>query len=277
MKDPIATKFFLLTFLLSWGAWGLLSWLVPTGLDPSSPTYLLFMLGGFGPTLVGIILTAIHEGRKGLGDLWRRTVRFRFGFQWYLVIFLLFPAINGIILLVKEVASGLPPYFSLVLGLSTSPNLIFPSLISFFIFGALAEEFGWRGYALDRLQARLGRVFGSLSLGVLWAIWHLPLFYIAGLPQHDSGLSFPLFALWIIALCPIYTWIYNGTGRSLGAMLLLHWVSTTATSILPTAQGETIGLVVVSVCILLVWRQRSTNEMNSSIKDKKQTVGGSYE
>lgn len=261
MKDPIATKFFLLTFLLSWGAWGLLSWLVPSGLDPSSPSYLLFMLGGFGPTLVGIILTAIHEGRKGLGDLWRRTVRFRFGFQWYLVIFLLFPAINGITLLVKDVASGLPPHFSLVLSLTTSPNLILPFLLSIFITGPLAEEYGWRGYALDRLQARVGPSTASLLLGIPWALWHLPLFFMNGAPQHDSGQSLLLFLLWILALSPIYTWVYNGTGRSLMAILLLHWIGNTAGAILPTAKGETIGLLVISVLILLSWRRRPAREM----------------
>ena len=64
MKDTYAIKFFLWTFILSWGAWALLVWLAPAGLDPASPSYLLFLLGGFGPTLVGVILPEVMEKRR---------------------------------------------------------------------------------------------------------------------------------------------------------------------------------------------------------------------
>ena len=264
MKDSYAAKFFLLTFILSWGAWALLVRLAPAGLDPASPSYLLFMLGGFGPTLVGVFLTAANEGRSGLGDLWRRTWRLSFGFQWYLVVFLLFPLLGALTIWITRAAGGPAPDFSLAESLAASPNLLIPALVSFFIFGALGEEFGWRGYALDRLQSRLGPAFGSLWLGVLWAVWHLPMFFITGLPQHDSGLSFPLFAVWIIALSPIYTWIYNSTGRSLAAVLLFHWVSTITGSILPTAQGETIGLLVISAALLIAWLRRPAPELSAA-------------
>jgi membrane protease YdiL (CAAX protease family) len=275
MKDSTATKFFLLTFLLSWGAWGLLVWLVPSGLDPASPSYLLFMLGGFGPTLVGIIVTAMHEGKRGLSDLWRRTWRLGFGLQWYLVIFILFPAINALTILVTWFASGSPADFSLAESLVASPNLVIPFLLSIFITGPLAEEYGWRGYALDRLQGRFGPAIASLLLGILWALWHLPLFFMNGAPQHDSGQSLPLFLLWILALSPIYTWVYNGTRRNLMAILLLHWIGNTAGALLPTAKGETIGVMLVSVLILLSWR--SITEMSTSVKDNKQKIGESYE
>jgi uncharacterized protein len=252
MKDSFASRFFLLAFLITWGAWGLLV-LNGTTLDPGSPRYLLFLLGGFGPSLAGLIMTAISDGRTGLRDLWRRTIRFKFGLQWYLIIFLLFPVINALTLVFTNAIGGPPFDFALALSLSVAPNLMVPVFISFFLFGALAEEFGWRGYALDRLQARFGPALGSLLLGVLWGVWHLPLFYISGAPQHDSGLSFILFFIWIVALSPIYTWIYNGTGRSLAAILLLHWISTIAETILPTAQRETLALAILSTAILVVW------------------------
>lgn len=80
MKDTTAVKYFLLTFVITWGAWGLLI-LMGTALDPSSPSYLLFMLGGFGPSLAGLVLTAIFQGRSGLIGLWQRTLRLGFGFR----------------------------------------------------------------------------------------------------------------------------------------------------------------------------------------------------
>jgi hypothetical protein len=93
MKDTYAAKFFLLTFGITYGAWGLLI-LNKTPLDPSSPSFLLFVLGGFAPSLAGLAMTALPDGRTGLRDLWQRTFRFRLGMRWYLIIFLLFPAIN---------------------------------------------------------------------------------------------------------------------------------------------------------------------------------------
>jgi membrane protease YdiL (CAAX protease family) len=68
------------------------------------------------------------------------------------------------------------------------------------------EEIGWRGYALPRLAARVGFARASLVLGVFWACWHLPLFFVPALNQY--GQSFPLFMLGNIALSVAMTWLY---------------------------------------------------------------------
>lgn len=206
-------------------------------------------------------MTAASDGRAGLRSLWRRTLQVQFGFRWYLIIFLLFPAVNALALLMAWAAGGSVPDLALARSLAAIPAGIMPTLIIFFITGALAEEYGWRGYALDRVQAKWGAAIGSLLLGILWALWHVPLFFMAGAPQTSSGVSFLLFAAWIVALSPIYTWIYNGTRRSLAAVLLLHWASTIASSILPTNQSETTGLAIISVVILIAMLRRPAREL----------------
>src|SRR5215211_4092979 len=92
----------------------------------------------------------------------------------------------------------------------------------FFIFpgSALGEEIGWRGYALPRLQYRRSALSASLILGVIWAFYHLPLFF-TGQAFRSPSLLVP-FVVSGLALSVILTWVYNSTGGSLLLVVLLH-------------------------------------------------------
>jgi membrane protease YdiL (CAAX protease family) len=92
--------------------------------------------------------------------------------------------------------------------------------VLFLLLEATGEEIGWRGYALPRLQANLSALTSALIVGVMWALWHLPLFFIAGLPQ--TLLPFVLFLVWIVSQSVIFTWVYNGTQGSLLFAIVLH-------------------------------------------------------
>ena len=86
--------------------------------------------------------------------------------------------------------------------------------------GPLQEEFGWRGYALDRLQARYSALIASILLGIIWASWHLPLFFIAGSAQQGIELSF--YHVSLIGIAIIMTWFHNNTKASILTALLAH-------------------------------------------------------
>jgi membrane protease YdiL (CAAX protease family) len=105
--------------------------------------------------------------------------------------------------------------------------LIFFILVGLF-HGGLDEELGWRGYALPRLQARYGALTASLILGVLWACWHLPLWFFPDATQ--ASLSFPVFLVGGVALSIILTWLYNSTGGSLLLVILAHTIYDVAIS-----------------------------------------------
>jgi len=85
---------------------------------------------------------------------------------------------------------------------------------------ALGEEIGWRGYALPRLQAGRSALGASLILGVIWALWHLPL-WLTGAPGR-TPILYAAFVVSVIALSVILTWVYNSTGGSLLMVVLLH-------------------------------------------------------
>jgi membrane protease YdiL (CAAX protease family) len=93
-------------------------------------------------------------------------------------------------------------------------------MVSVFVLLGAVEEFGWRAYALPRLQQRLGALRASLLLGVLSACWHAPQWFI---PQAgQSGFPFPTFVVWVVALSILFTWIYNATHGSLLLVILTH-------------------------------------------------------
>jgi len=83
------------------------------------------------------------------------------------------------------------------------------------------EEVGWRGYALPRLAERLGLPWASVALGVIWACWHLRLFFLFD-GADTFGQSFPVYLLSVTALSVAMAWLYWRTGASLLATMLLH-------------------------------------------------------
>ena len=89
---------------------------------------------------------------------------------------------------------------------------------------------------LDPLQDRLGATLASLAIGLVWALWHLPLFFIRGSFHYEVvgflTVGFWLFNIGVVALSVIFTWVYNHTARSILGIIVLHgWVNFISDSI----------------------------------------------
>jgi membrane protease YdiL (CAAX protease family) len=170
-----------------------------------------------GPTLSAFIMTGITEGRIGIRRLLRRYVLWRVAFRWYLFVLLGIPAIEvlGAIVVPGALASFQPLTLSLML---TYPVAFVSTLI---LGGPLGEEPGWRGFALPRLQPLHGPLVGSLILGILWSLWHLPLFW-SGVWTPPTIPNIVMFILMITALTIIMTWVFNNAKGSLLITMLMH-------------------------------------------------------
>lgn len=145
----------------------------------------------------------------------------RIGKIWYVPAFLLWPFIAGFSMLMVLLNGGAVPELVVL----SQPWLILWNFVYiFFLGGPLQEEFGWRGYALPRLQARYSALTSSVVLGVIWAIWHLPLnlMYFTG-PQYHVGIAWlSSTVILFIFVSILFTWIYNNTGGSVLTALIFH-------------------------------------------------------
>jgi len=209
--------YFLLAFCLTW-AFELLALLLWHPYHGMAPILLL------GPALSALLMTAVLEGKPGVGRLLRRYVLWRVGLRWYQVVLLGIPAL---ILLSALTVPGAIATFR-----APTPLFLLTSVLIYFIIltlgGPLGEELGWSGFALPRLQQGHGPLAGTLLLGSLWGLWHLPLFlFIPGFNGAGTGflgisLPFVEFVIFAIALRFLITWVFNNVGGSLLLVLLLH-------------------------------------------------------
>lgn len=248
MKNQVI-KFFIITFIFSWLLW------LPTILHAQwqkmpSGLLLLGMFAGFAPSIVGVIMLKKETGREFKSHM-KKRFNLSFPKKW-LLIMMIFPAQSALSLfLVKVIEKD----FTVVNPISPMMfPLIFLQIL--FIGGAIGEEFGWRGYALDKLQKVLSPFNATLLLGVLWSLWHLPLFYMLNTVQ--SNLPLWQFMLQNTVIAFIYTWIYNKTKGNIILMILLHAVLNTSSAMFPYWQsnlGRFIGvglLIVILIGIKLV-------------------------
>ena len=139
------------------------------------------------------------------------------------------------------------------------------SFLPLLILGPLSEEIGWRGYALERLQTRWNALTSSLIVGLVWALWHLPLFLIVGTSQHELDIPFMGFLIQMTASSILYTWLYNNTQQSLWSAILLHWLYTYAALVLssgiirsPLYNGlEYLPYVLMAAIVVLIWKPQT--------------------
>ena len=221
-RHPLVS-FFVLAYAFSWllevpvalseTGTGLLPFTIPRPLLVLAIAAATFV----GPTLSAFIMTGITEGRIGIRRLVRRYVLWRVAFRWYLFVLLVIPAIE---VLGAIVVPGVLGSFQ---GFTLSLVLTYPvAFVSTFILGGpLGEEPGWRGFALPRLQPLHGPLVGSVILGILWALWHLPLFW-SGVWTPPTIPNIVMFILMITALTIIMTWVFNNAKGSLLITMLMH-------------------------------------------------------
>jgi membrane protease YdiL (CAAX protease family) len=130
--------------------------------------------------------------------------------------------------LIYRVATGAWPQF----GRDSIIVMLAATLLSTAVLGQSGEELGWRGYALPRLAARFGLGGASVILGLAWATWHLPLFYLHG--AVTFGQSFPVYLAQVTALSVALAWLYWRTGGSLLLTMLMHAAINNTKDIVPS-------------------------------------------
>jgi membrane protease YdiL (CAAX protease family) len=205
---------------------------IPAPLPIEVFTVLLITLGAFGPLVAACTITAREEGRMGVPRLLARGRQWRIGLPAVAVIAGLPFAISAAARALDTLTGGTPPPFVLETPWALLPTFVFILLLG----GPIQEEFGWRGYALPRLAARWGEMGASLILGVVWALWHLPFWWMAGAGM--GGTSLPIFVLYNVGLSGVMTWLHERTGGSVLAAILMHTTANFVSNVLPTHTAQ---------------------------------------
>jgi membrane protease YdiL (CAAX protease family) len=249
--------FFGVTFAITWGCW-LAAIILGVSFDTAFGAVLL-LIGLIGPGAAGIGFTYLVYDERGRADMWDRIKQVRrIGLRWFVII-LLIPVVVTVVAALLDLLLGGPgvAWGEGMQEFRADPAAILPALF-FATLPPILEELGWRGYALDRLQLNWSAFVASLLLGVVWAVWHLPLFFIEGSFQREVvGFATPgfwLFMIGVVALSVIFTWVFNHTSRSILGIIVLHgWVNFVSETIEVADQFYYPIWVLFAVIVVLVW------------------------
>jgi len=215
-RHPLAS-FFILAFLLSWGL------RVPIIFLPWWPAPVSFF-AMFGPALAAIGVLLMTGEQQQARQLFKSLFQWKVNAGWYAAALLLPPALILVPVLVTRLLW--PSAQGAFSALSLLPILTL-TLVNFayMILLVWGEALGWRGFALPRLHAKIHPLAARAVLGLIWGVWHLPNFWIAGSSQEF--IPIPVYLLYILGHTFLYSWIYNGSRGSL-LLVCLHHAATNA-------------------------------------------------
>jgi membrane protease YdiL (CAAX protease family) len=245
MKRHPLIIFFLVAFALPWFVWGttiaenagLIGWHIPESLA----FWIGLPVATFGTA-------ALTGGWTAVKDLLLRLIRVKVNWLWY-VLAIALPVLLGAVVAGLGILIGAPAQVGVLL---PAGSLLFALLLNTWEW-LITEETAWRGYALPRLQRRFNPLAASLVLGLLWGIWHLPLFFIAG--SFQSSIPFVGFLISTVATSVVIGWLFNRARGSVVIAALFHGftdVTIAFTGVMSSGQLLFWIMVVVQVIIAVV-------------------------
>lgn len=237
--------FWILAVLVSW------SWWIPTAVTGRDVSH---VPGLVGPAVAGVVVTAIVDGRDGLGDLGSRVVRWRVAPRWYAIALAPLAAAGLALVVAAATGRGLPGWGELAHfpGLPTTTWLA--TFLVVVVVNGYGEEIGWRGVAWPRLRQHHGLVRAAALLVGPWALWHLPLFWLpTGLGDLDP-ITVPGWLVGLAAGTLVLGWLSDRARSSVLVVALFHASlnmasATDGTAGLPAALAS--GAVIAAAVVLL--------------------------
>jgi len=248
------TLFFSVTFLFSWACW--FATTKVGGPAMSFPAIVPYLAGAAGPS-VGALVVRIRRARLGEAAPVHAVPSRGKRLLWTVPFLVL--AVGSVILSQALLGAGVD-FGPAVQAVAVSGGPVAFLLLQL-LGGPLPEEAGWRGTAYPRLRDRMGRVPATLLLGVIWSVWHLPLFFVPGTMQNAFGLAGVSGLLYLASVLPVtvLTCIAYERGGFL-ASVAVHLGANATMSLLmvstPAAQASLLLVQGVLALLLLATPQR---------------------
>lgn len=218
-------RYFCMVFVFTWAFWIAAAFISQSDSDNGVST-LLMLLGLFVPTVTTLITIFASKNTALKCDFKEKIVGFYRVKPSIIIlsILVMFFIIGASILLSLPFGQSLEQ-FSFVEDFSFSIGGI-PTLLILVLTASL-EEFGWRGYAQDSLANQYNWLKASVIFGIVWALWHLPLFFIQDTYQHGIMQMNPWYMVnFIVGIPPmaiLFTWVYVKNNRSIFACMFFHF------------------------------------------------------
>ena len=271
--------YFVLTIIFTWGCMALAVY--PGGFPITDEQFetsgaLVYVAMLVGPSVAGILLTSLLDGRAGLRELLSRLTKWRVGIRWYVVALLIAPLlITSILYRLSFISTEFQP------AIFTSENkaaVLLPAIAAGLAVG-LFEELGWTGFAVPRLKQRFGVINTGLIVGIVWGAWHFPPFW----KSDTFSTTLPLILLlgqlfsWLPPYRILMVWVYNRT-ESLLVSVLMHASLMASLSIFVPAELSGKGLLTwIFSWAVVLWVTVAIFASSKSIRlasqqDKKQLI-----
>jgi uncharacterized protein len=145
---------------------------------------------------------------------------------WYIFAVTFVAFIKGLAALVFFLLyNSWPPF-------GTTPWYVMLLAIAVSMWVQAGEEIGWRGYALPLMSKKIGLALSGILLGIVWATWHLPLFYITAADTFNQ--SFPVYLLQVTGLSVIMTWLFWKVNGNVLPVMVFHAAINNTKDIVPS-------------------------------------------
>ena len=215
--------YYALTFVISWGGTLMaigLGGILGTQEVPEAQLPFVYLAVLLGPSVAGLLLTGLCDGRAGFRELFSRLLRWRAGARWYAVALLTAPLLITAILYALSLAS--PAFLPAIVTADDKLSLLLTGMVMGLAVGFF-EEIGWTGFVLPRLRQRYGPLTTGLIMGLMWGLWHFPLF--SGSANSSGAVPPALYlAVLLFSFLPPYraliVQVYDRTGSLLVAVLM---------------------------------------------------------
>lgn len=233
--------FFLLCFAIPWVAWIYMAF---TGFN------LFLFYTAYSCSLAGLLGVYLLKGREGVGAIFKGMIAKAPVSAWLLVLFIPFfwQFLSYLIYGLLFNDSGIGE-----VRVSNFTNLFSLHILWLLTTGPLAEEFGWRGYLFPRFLEKYKFFTANVLLGIIWALWHLPIMYSKWSSEPLSALYF---FVGVICFAMIIGLIYIVSDGNLLLCIVAHWTINASQemmgSLFPAIDGMNSAFTLFSVVMLIV-------------------------
>lgn len=213
-------------FIVAWAVWVTCAVMTHDG-TPADSLVAVVIAGSFAPFIASGLARWRENGVRAALAFYRRGLQWRMGWPVLAVSVFALPLLGVAIAGASAASSGGTLVFQL--GWRDIPYAYVWLLI---LGGPVAEEFGW-SYLSDRLDERLAPFSSTLTLGVIWALWHLPLFFLAVPGLDQTFIPYGIFVVVAVSVRFLMAWCYHRGGRNILSNLLAHNGMNFALSLVP--------------------------------------------